>query len=42
MIRMAKEKMYDPYEGFKQISEMWEKQINGLLFMAADNNEFVR
>jgi hypothetical protein len=39
---MEKEKMYDPYEGFKQISEMWEKQINGLLFMAADNNEFVR
>jgi uncharacterized protein YdiU (UPF0061 family) len=39
---MAKEKMYDPYEGFKQISKMWEKQINGLLFMAADNNEFVR
>lgn len=39
---MTKEKMYDPYEGFKQISEMWEKQINGLLFMAADKNEFVR
>lgn len=39
---MAEEKMYDPYEGFKQISEMWEKQINGLLFMAADNNEYVR
>jgi uncharacterized protein YdiU (UPF0061 family) len=39
---MTKEKMYDPYEGFKQISEMWEKQINGLLFMAADNNEIVR
>jgi hypothetical protein len=39
---MANEKMYNPYEGFKQISEMWEKQINGLLFMAADNNEFVR
>ncbi|MFP7295885.1 hypothetical protein [Neobacillus niacini] len=39
---MANEKMYDPYEGFKQISEMWEKQINGLLFMALDNNEFVR
>jgi hypothetical protein len=39
---MPKEKMYDPYEGYKQISEMWEKQINGLLFMAADNNEFVR
>jgi hypothetical protein len=39
---MANEKMYNPYEGFKQISEMWEKQINGLFFMAADNNEFVR
>ena len=39
---MSKEKMFDPYEGFKQISEMWEKQINGLLYLAADNNEFVR
>jgi hypothetical protein len=39
---MENEKMYNPYEGFKQISEMWEKQINGLFFMAADNNEFVR
>ncbi|MEH7013836.1 hypothetical protein V7087_24010 [Neobacillus niacini] len=39
---MSKEKMFDPYESFKQISEMWEKQINGLLFMATDNNEFVR
>ncbi|WP_052427354.1 hypothetical protein [Neobacillus niacini] len=39
---MSKEKIFDPYESFKQISEMWEKQINGLLFMAADNNEFVR
>jgi uncharacterized protein YdiU (UPF0061 family) len=39
---MANEKMYNPYEGFKQISELWEKQINGLLSMAADNNEFAR
>ena len=39
---MSKDKMFDPYEGFKQISEMWEKQINGLLYLAADNNEFVR
>lgn len=38
---MSKEKTYDPFEGFKQISEMWEKQINNLL-LAADNNEFVR
>jgi prefoldin subunit 5 len=39
---MSTEKMYDPYESFKQISEMWEKQINGLLYMATDNKEFVR
>ncbi len=39
---MTNEKMYDPFEGFKQITEMLEKQINGLLFMATDNNEFVR
>ena len=39
---MSNEKMFDPFESIKQISEMLEKQINGLLFMAADNNEFVR
>ncbi|MEH7252532.1 hypothetical protein V7111_10450 [Neobacillus niacini] len=39
---MSNEKMFDPFEGIKQLSEMVEKQINGLLFMAADNNEFVR
>jgi len=39
---MSNEKMFDPFESLKQISEMVEKQINGILFMAADNNEFVR
>ncbi|MEH7276125.1 hypothetical protein [Neobacillus vireti] len=39
---MSKEKMNNPFEGIKQISDMWEKQINRLLYMAADNNEFVR
>jgi hypothetical protein len=39
---MSTEKKYDPYESFKLISELWEKQINGLLYMATDNNEFVR
>lgn len=38
---MSTEKKYDPYESFKLISELWEKQINGLLYMATDNNEFV-
>lgn len=39
---MSKEKSYDPFEGFKQISEMWERQINGLVYRATDNKEFVR
>jgi DNA repair exonuclease SbcCD ATPase subunit len=39
---MSKDKIFDPFEGFKQISEMWEKQLNGLLYMMTDNKEFVR
>jgi len=38
---MTKDKN-DPFEGFKLISEIWEKQLNGLLYMMTDNNEFVR
>jgi chromosome segregation ATPase len=39
---MTKDKTYDPFEGIKQISEMWERQVNGLLYMLTDNKEFVR
>jgi DNA repair exonuclease SbcCD ATPase subunit len=39
---MSKDKTYDPFAGFKQISEMWENQLNGLLYMMTDNKEFVR
>jgi DNA repair exonuclease SbcCD ATPase subunit len=39
---MSKDKTYDPFESFKQISEMWERQVNGLLYMMTDNKEFVR
>jgi DNA repair exonuclease SbcCD ATPase subunit len=39
---MSKDKTYDPFEGFKQISEMWEKQLNGLLYMMTDNKGFIR
>jgi DNA repair exonuclease SbcCD ATPase subunit len=39
---MTKDKTYDPFAGFKQISEMWENQLNGLLYMMTDNNGFVR
>ncbi|WHY79097.1 polyhydroxyalkanoate biosynthesis repressor PhaR [Neobacillus sp. WH10] len=38
---MTKDKN-DPFEGFKLIGEMWEKQLNGLLYMMTDNNEFVQ
>lgn len=39
---MSKEKNYDPLQGFRRISEMWERQLNGMLYMITDNNEFVR
>ena len=39
---MSKDKTYDPFEGLKQISEMWERQVNGLLYMLTDNKDFVR
>lgn len=39
---MTKDKTYDPFVGVKRISEMWERQLNGLLYMMTDNNEFVR
>lgn len=39
---MTKDKTYDPFAGFKQISEMWENQLNGLLYMMTDNKGFVR
>jgi DNA repair exonuclease SbcCD ATPase subunit len=39
---MSKDKTYDPFEGFKQLSDMWERQVNGLLYMLTDNKEFVR
>jgi chromosome segregation ATPase len=42
MMKMSQNNRYDPFDGFKQISEMWERQINSLLFKAADNDEFVR
>jgi len=39
---MSKDKTYDPLQGFRRISEMWERQLNGMLYMMTDNNEFVR
>lgn len=39
---MSDEKMVDPLAGLKLVSEMWEKQLNGLLYRLTDNKEFVR
>jgi prefoldin subunit 5 len=39
---MSKDKVYDPFLRFRRISEMWENQLNGLLYKITDNNEFVR
>ncbi|MEH7331996.1 polyhydroxyalkanoate biosynthesis repressor PhaR [Neobacillus drentensis] len=39
---MSSEKNFDPLFGFKQLSGMWDKQINDLLYKLTDNKEFVR
>jgi chromosome segregation ATPase len=39
---MSNEKIFDPFVGFNQLSEMWDKQVNGLLYNLTDNKEFVR
>ncbi|WP_053361619.1 hypothetical protein [Bacillus sp. FJAT-27251] len=37
---MAKDK-YDPYQSFRQMSELWEQQMNTLFQTATNNAEFV-
>ena len=39
---MPNEKMNDPFVGLNQLSEMWDKQLTGLLYNLTDNKEFVR
>ncbi|WP_223595065.1 polyhydroxyalkanoate biosynthesis repressor PhaR [Neobacillus bataviensis] len=39
---MSSEKIFDPLFGFKKLSEMWDKQVNDLLYKLTDNKEFVR
>lgn len=38
---MVEDKTYNPFEGLRKVSEMWERQLNGLLYMMTDNKEFV-
>ncbi|MEH7085387.1 polyhydroxyalkanoate biosynthesis repressor PhaR [Neobacillus drentensis] len=39
---MSNEKIFDSSFGFNQLSEMWDKQLTGLLYNLTDNKEFVR
>ncbi|WHY87846.1 polyhydroxyalkanoate biosynthesis repressor PhaR [Neobacillus novalis] len=39
---MSTGKTYDPFVGLQLVSEMWEKQLNGLLYKLTDNKEFVQ
>jgi ATP-dependent Lon protease len=32
----------NPYNSFRQVSEMWEKGLNGLLFQSIDNNPLIQ
>jgi hypothetical protein len=32
----------NPYDSIKQVSEMWEKGLNGLLFQSLDNNPLIQ
>lgn len=38
---MAKEK-YDPYKGFRELTGLWERQMNSMLLGWSDNNEFIK
>ncbi|WP_185806850.1 hypothetical protein [Bacillus sp. HMF5848] len=39
---MAYFKWYDPFDTYLKVSKFWERQLNGLLFMGTNNDEFVR
>lgn len=39
---MSDEKNYGPYDSFRQMSEMWEKGLNGALFKSINNNDLIR
>ncbi|WP_404330969.1 polyhydroxyalkanoate biosynthesis repressor PhaR [Mesobacillus maritimus] len=38
---MSKEK-YDPYKGFRELTGMWEKQMNSLLLSWSDNTDYIK
>lgn len=38
---MSKEK-YDPYKGFRDLTGMWEKQMNSLFLSWSDNTDYIK
>jgi predicted RNase H-like nuclease (RuvC/YqgF family) len=38
---MSKEK-YDPYKGFRELTGMWEKQMNSLFLSWSDNTDYIK
>jgi hypothetical protein len=32
----------NPYDSIRQVSEMWEKSLNGLLFQSLNNNPLIQ
>ncbi|WP_342430737.1 polyhydroxyalkanoate biosynthesis repressor PhaR [Neobacillus sp. FSL H8-0543] len=39
---MSNENQMNPLDSVKQISEMWEKGLNGLLFQSINNNQLIQ
>jgi hypothetical protein len=39
---MSSKRPYDPYDSFKKYSEMWEKQINDVIYLWTNNSEFIK
>lgn len=39
---MSTKRPYDPYDTFKKYSELWEKQINDVIYFWTNNTEFVK
>ncbi|MGX6441792.1 hypothetical protein ACWM35_00980 [Neobacillus sp. K501] len=39
---MSNDKLTNPYDSFRRVSEMWEKGLNGLLFQSIDNHGLIQ
>lgn len=39
---MSNDKLTNPYDSFRRVSEMWEKGLNGILFQSIDNNALIQ